>query len=354
MKRKADEDCYGSSEQEEKRIKIEDLASDDDKAIEEARTQREIITILKEKLKSLAEREHNPLDIHGRDPQRDVYAFELRALLRQKAIGRWTCPAFDCNQSYTRKSHMKGHIMTSIDAKHRILKSILSEIRCCYCGDKARDIMIISQQHNRENFELDEALQFKTMEHPPRQLSRPQQTDSGFIHRNHDIQTPVPNAALSEEVSPTPQCRPEEQLSKIVEDLSASRSTPSESENGVELTPNMKSPTSAELARQKPDLAQHELSSTPPFRGSQTPMRESYHGSPSVGIAENVHAENCHDKSPKDNTSHASLEESSVDTTKSVMKVNTDSQPAINAKLCGSSHLTLQARENLPALSRLQ
>ena len=272
MKRKADEDFCDSSEQEDKRVKIEDLASDDDKAIEEARTQREIITILKEKLKILAEREHALLDIHGRDPQRDVYAFELRALLRQKAVGRWTCPAFDCNQSYTRKSHMKGHIMTSIDAKHRILKSILSEIRCCYCGDEARDLMIIAQQQNREHFEDGEALQIKEMEQRRQKSCGPERTDSHFIQGNHDIQTPIPNAALGEKLSSTRLCRQDAHISRIVEHLSASRSSSSEAEDSVEVTPN----------------AQQERLPASPFEGSQTPARGIYPGSLSVGIEENV------------------------------------------------------------------
>ena len=311
------------------------MASDDDKAIEEARTQREIITILKEKLKFLAGREHASLDSHGRDPQRDAYAFELRALLRQKAVGRWTCPAFDCNQSYTRKSHMKGHIMTSIDAKHRVLKSILSEIRCCYCGDEARDVMIIAQQQNREHFEHGEALQLRAMEHPRQQSSGPQKTDSRFTHGNQDIQTTIPNAALGEPLTSTPLCRQEAQISRIVEGLSRSRSSSSDAEHSIEVAPDVESPTSAHLARQKSNFVQHERSSASPSQGSQTPARESDHGSLSIGIEENVRDEDRHNKSQKGDTDH--LDYPNVESANAVMKTDTHFQPAANSKVYGSN-----------------
>ena len=77
---------------------------------------------------------------------RDQYAFELRAMLRQKFVGRWLCQAINCNQSYSRKSHMKGHVTTTKDDRHYLVRWILKRIRCCYCGDSALDEKVLIQQ----------------------------------------------------------------------------------------------------------------------------------------------------------------------------------------------------------------
>ena len=111
--------------------------------------QRKRVAILKERLRNLDHR-HQSLPYDARDPERDVYAFELRAFLRRKKLAQWPCPALDCSQSYARKSHMKAHIMASEDAGHQIVKSVIAEIHCSYCGDKARDALVIALQQNGE------------------------------------------------------------------------------------------------------------------------------------------------------------------------------------------------------------
>ena len=218
IKRKADDDICGSSRQKAKWAENGVQASDDDKDVEEARTQHENTNILKEKQRKLAEGKYDVveyvlLDIRGKDLLSEVYAIELRAWLRQKAVDRWPCPAFDCNQRYTRKSHMKDHVTKSVDHKHKIPKSIFREIICYYCGDFARDQMII-------------------------QLScGPEQTVSRFIQGDNDIQKPIPNAALDEKLSTARLCRQDAQISRIVEPLSASRSSSSGAEDSSMITP---------------------------------------------------------------------------------------------------------------------
>lgn len=265
IKRKADEVDQVSSEQGQKRARNEEPNSTLAQATIGAHKQRQIVAGLKEKLRELAQRQHIPLDIHGRDPQRDVYAFELRAMLRQKAVGRWTCPAFDCNQSYTRKSHMKGHIMTSMDVRHGMVRSILSEIRCCYCGDEARDIMIIAQQQNKERFEAGHGFLSRVTEIAGEETPRQMQAD---LRTDGESESQASASAPQERTTSMAEDDQEAHISKIVEDLSRSNNSDTE----VTSVPVFKveSPASASIVCREYDPAQHDCSPSPSCGGSPT------------------------------------------------------------------------------------
>lgn len=112
------------------------------------------VAILKEKLRKVNQvRKEDQSE--GPTPEHNVYEFELRAFLRPKKIngkkiGCWPCPALDCSQTYSRKSHMKDHVKQAGDARHHVVRSIVGKIRCCYCGDAARDALIIAERQNTE------------------------------------------------------------------------------------------------------------------------------------------------------------------------------------------------------------
>ena len=45
---------------------------------------------------------------------------------------------------------MKKHVMNVGDAGHHMVKLIMSKIRCCYCGDDARDALVLAERQNTE------------------------------------------------------------------------------------------------------------------------------------------------------------------------------------------------------------
>ena len=45
---------------------------------------------------------------------------------------------------------MKNHVMNAGDARHHMVRLIMGKIRCCYCGDDARDALVLAERQNTE------------------------------------------------------------------------------------------------------------------------------------------------------------------------------------------------------------
>lgn len=180
VKRKAGNDGYSLSEQQLKRrrkkkgrdsSKQEVKKDPDGDAVDESDANTggipaypKIVADLKKRLKSLIQRQSKSIKLNAskralkrdaakRAAKRNAYDLRLRAFLRRSSDRRWACPAPSCTSSYTRKTHMKSHIMDSSTGEHQILKETLSKTLCPYCSDEARDKMIMKQLEDRKRLQ---------------------------------------------------------------------------------------------------------------------------------------------------------------------------------------------------------
>ena len=192
-----------------------------------------VVAELKSMSKALARKERANLDVQGCDRVLFLkFGLKLKAYLRMPGPGRWACPVSFCTQNYTRKSHMKTHVIHTNEEEHQISAVVFSRTFCHYCGDEALDVLFKKMLQDPELLDPGQ-LQRLIERLQDLKQSRSNLTDKPeVVQRREHSQAPTPavgskiqddyekDTTFQEEQGKlTPKSRQQEHISKIVEHL---------------------------------------------------------------------------------------------------------------------------------------
>ncbi|CAF9933464.1 MAG: hypothetical protein HETSPECPRED_008650 [Heterodermia speciosa] len=299
VKRNADSDDHSLSEQKPKRCRKnkgpdpsereatkdpdEKLVGDSQNTLRGELAYPKAVADLKELLEDLIRRQDIESDADGLDLQRKFCVLKLKEYLRHQGSDgekkdskgevkyRWACPAPNCSRSYSRKSHMRSHVVKSSGTDHQIPREAMSKVECCHCRDQAHDEMIMKK--------LKIVMEGRKEKPPPSSPATGSKVQEGYGRET---------IAEEEQAIMTPKSRQRAHISRIVEHLS--KSTQSDTEEGSRSGHETDTHDSADLLHKSGDRKKQLCSESISSLGSDVPNTGRGRSFSPVVVSEGAHS----------------------------------------------------------------